>query len=264
MTDSTGKLGAPSLGLALAEGPRAATEAMILLGTRGWLARPPAGDPHGVMVLPGFLGSDSYTRPLRRHLRRIGHEVVGWDQGTNLGPVGLAIGELIGVVEQLAESTGGRISLIGHSLGGIYARELARRFPERVRQVITLGTPFGKGRGQATRAGRLYRSINSNRAASPGESGLAEAPPVPTTSVYSRTDGIVNWRVAVQQEGHARCENIEVLGSHCGMALNASVWYLLADRLSLPVSAWHPFRPPAAARFFYPRTDRAGGETSSA
>ena len=124
------------------------------------------------------------------------------------------------------------ITLVGWSLGGIYAREVAKRLPPRVRQVITIGSPFG-GTPDHTHARWIYRLLNGKKP--PFTQSLAKrlaaAPQVPTTSIFSRTDGIVPWQACIQEGGAPHCENIEVRGSHCGLGWNTEVFRVIADRL---------------------------------
>ncbi|MCY7306429.1 MAG: alpha/beta hydrolase, partial [Rhodoferax sp.] len=124
------------------------------------------------------------------------------------------------------------ISLIGWSLGGIYAREVAKRLAGRVRRVITIGTPFA-GRPNHTNATLVYRLVNGKKP--PFNAALARhlaaAPRVPTTSIYSRTDGVVPWQACLQKGQGRLSENIEVTGSHCGLGWNRAVFRIVADRL---------------------------------
>ena len=125
----------------------------------------------------------------------------------------------------------------------VCSREVAKLLPGRVRQVITIGTPFG-GAENGTRVGWLYRLVSGQPATmSAGLARrLARSPGVPTTSIYSRSDGIVAWQACLQPEGPQR-ENIEVQGSHCGMAWNADVLAIVADRLAQREGAWQKYRP---------------------
>jgi pimeloyl-ACP methyl ester carboxylesterase len=242
----------PSWLLSASDLPRATREAVSLLSLPAWFAALPRGDGHPVMVLPGFAGDDSYNLPLIRFLKALGYHAVGWKQGRNLGHSSLDPQRLGMRVAKLNEHEGRRISLVGHSLGGVFAREAARRHPERVRQVISLGSPIGSGRRGASRLDRVYASLNRK----PGQTDESQwhlAPPVPTTAVYSRTDGIIDWRVALQQRGHGESENVEVCGSHNGLTLNPMVWMLLANRLAQPENDWRPFRTRGVLRMLYPR-----------
>ena len=144
------------------------------------------------------------------------------------------------------------MSLVGHSLGGIFARELARMHPTRVRQVISLGSPFGEGRMTGSIPARLFSALNPPEELPIDQDVLHVAPPVPTTAIYSKGDGIVNWQTSVQVDGHEQTQSIRVRGSHCGMTLNPSVWFLIAERLSQPVDNWTPFERSSWRSLLFP------------
>ena len=245
----------PAAILALTEFQRVALEVISLATLRGLLSDLPRGDSHPVMVLPGFLGSDGYNSALRRFLSRLGYKVHGWGLGRNLGPRGDGMQKIMDRLNFLADRHGEPVSLVGHSLGGIFAREMAREAPNLVRQVISLGSPFGRGRNSGSYPARLFEALNPPEELPVAVDELHWSPPVPTTSVYSKGDGIVNWRTAVQSAdfAHAPVQNIQVRGSHCGMTLNPTVWYILADRLRLPTDDWTPFRIDGLARVLIPR-----------
>ena len=236
----------PHWALALTEAPRVLVEfgAQVLL-RRLLLSKLPRGDGHGVMVIPGFMGDDPFNRSLVDFLNKLGYRACGWQMGRNLGMGSLSLDELRVKLERLGR--GSKVSLIGHSLGGIYAREIARMQPHTIRQVISLGSPFGDGRDGGSHASRLHQMLNPDNRVDPNflrlREGLAIAPPVPTTSIYSKSDGVVNWRTAIQNKNHHQTQNIQVLGSHCGLTLNPSVWYLVADRLLQGETSWQPFKP---------------------
>ena len=207
------------------------------------LQRAPSGDGHPVIVFPGLSASDTSTVPLRAYLKRLGYEPSGWNQGFNFGP---RAGVLKGAKRQLHETYaahGKKVSLIGWSLGGVYARELAKQMPDQVRGVITLGTPFA-GSHKSTNAWRIYE-LTSGRDAGRESAryDLPAAPPVPTTSVYSRSDGIVAWKASLQApcKDNPNTENIEVLASHIGLGLNPSAWWAVADRLAQSEGQWKRF-----------------------
>ena len=218
--------------LAITEAPRAMGDAAVLRLAGGWLKRMPKGNGHGVMVLPGFLGEDNFNRPLVKFLNGLGYHASGWGMGRNLGPGSFSEDQLREKLAKLAAAGDGKVSLIGHSLGGIYAREIARLDPHNFHQVITLGSPFGEGRQTGSHASRLYKRLNP--AADPREEQdqLSVPPPVPTTAIFTKGDGVVNWRTAYQRGYFKQVDNIEVLGSHIGLTLNASVWYWIAKKLA--------------------------------
>jgi pimeloyl-ACP methyl ester carboxylesterase len=237
----------PHWSLALTEAPRALAEygTQVLL-RRVLLSKLPRGDGHGVMVIPGFMGDDPFNRSLVDFLNKLGYRASGWQMGRNLGLGRLSLDDLKVKLGRLGQAGGGKVSLIGHSLGGIYAREIARMQPHTIRQVISLGSPFGEGRESGSYASRLHQRLNPDDQVDPEllrlREELAIAPPVPTTSIYTKGDGVVNWRTAIQNNGHHQTQNIQVIGSHCGLTLNPAVWYLVADRLRHDENSWQPFQ----------------------
>ena len=223
----------PNLLLALSDAPRALTDAIFLKIATPLLRKlPPTQRPQSVMVIPGFLGDDRGNRPLIEFLRHLGHTAVGWDQGRNMGTQSFDEGGLRKSMASLIAAGNGKITLVGHSLGGIYAREIARSEPDSIEQVITLGSPFGRGRQNASHANRLYQRLNPQPDERGNEDTLATPPPVPTTAIYTKADGVVNWRTSVQAGSNHHVHNIEVLGSHIGLNVNAAVWYWIAKKLS--------------------------------
>ena len=155
MTAAAEALRPPSRTLLLLEG-RAVQELGAFWLLRPWLAAAPRGDGHPVLVLPGLLASDLSTQPLRSFLKSHGYAAHGWKQGRNLGLRSGVERSMLERVEELYDRHGGRkISLVGWSLGGIYARQIAKRVPDKVRSVISLGSPF-TGNPKATNAWRVY------------------------------------------------------------------------------------------------------------
>ena len=219
------------------------------------LRRAPRGDGHPVFVLPGLAASDVSTRPLRTYLKAQGYAPHGWKQGPNHGP---RPGVEAGMDARLAELAGRyrrKVSLIGWSLGGVFARELARRSPALVRQVITLGSPFAN-EPKASNAWRLYEALSGRRVDDwPDREAMKLPPPVPSTAIYSRTDGIVAWQ-GCREQASSVTQNIEVESSHCGLGHNPVVLYAIADRLALPEGEWWPFDRGGIRRFLYPDPER--------
>jgi pimeloyl-ACP methyl ester carboxylesterase len=249
--------GAPPLPYLLTEGVRALAEYGLFLGTGPLRLALPHGDGHPVLVLPGLGATDVSTRGLRRMLRRLGYHVHGWRLGRNVGPTERAVTGMRDRLDGLRDRYGQSVSLIGWSLGGIYARNLARESPDAVRQVITLGSPLRLARTDQSRAHWLY-SRYSHLHVTDGSLPLEhEMVPlrVPSTSIYSRFDGIVAWQACLDVPS-PRSENIAVIGSHLGLGHNPAVLWAVADRLAQPAGEWAAFRAPALLRAAYPRPDR--------
>ena len=229
---------------------RAPWEFAALLAATPWLRRLPRGDGHPVLVFPGLGANDFTTAPLRRVLDHLGYVTHPWGQGFNFGPRKGVLKRCNADVRALFERHARPVSLIGWSLGGLYAREMAKELPEHTRSVITLGTPF-TGHPRSTNAWRFYEMVSGQTAHDPAMmEQLRRAPPVPTTSIYSRSDGIVAWRCSVNEPG-PQVENIELHASHVGMGLNPLALYAVADRLAQPAGQWQRFEPSGARRWFF-------------
>jgi len=249
------KIKAPSALLVMMEG-RALFEYGAYLAATPMFKRLPRGDGHPVLVLPGLAATDFSTKPLRSFLKDRGYAPHEWGLGRNLG---LRDGMLEGMLERLDdiyESHGNKVSIIGWSLGGIFARELAKLRPEQVRSVISLGSPHS-GDPKASNAWRFYEYVAGHSVEDPPiETQLHKAPPVPTTSIYTKTDGIVAWQNChqarpVSDVKAAQTENIKVEGSHCGLGVNPGVLYLVADRLAQREGKWRPFANVGARKAFF-------------
>src|SRR6266516_841185 len=203
----------------------------------------------------GLLASDTSTVPLRRFLRWLGYDVRGWNLGRNLGPTDEVLDELPRALVAVAERTGGPVSLIGWSLGGIYARELARQSPGQARQVITLGSPFALTDPRQSRAESAYQRRGHLHAVGsrvPTRDQVARPIGVPSTAAYSRRDGIVSWQACIEPET-ALHENVEVRCGHLGFGIDPATLWLVADRLAVPAGQRRTFRPPPALGPLYPR-----------
>jgi pimeloyl-ACP methyl ester carboxylesterase len=233
---------APSLALLAAEPLRA-----LLDFCSAHLGQPASvqGDGHPVIVYPGLGAGALSTAQLRNHLSACGFAVHDWELGVNTGPAG-GFEDWMAMLARRAcevhEQHGRKVSLVGWSLGGVYAREIAKLFPHRVRQVVTLATPHNS-LGAANHAGTLYKLLGGSTARLTPEmqARLRERPPVPTTSIYSKSDGLVSWRGCLEQKA-ADVENIDVHASHLGMATHPDVLRIVADRLAQAEGAWRPYR----------------------
>ncbi len=217
------------------------------------LSLAPKGDGHMVMAIPGFLANDLTTKAMRMYLNRCGYQTSGWQQGTNYGYSEKVGANLIWRVSRLFKKHG-KISLVGQSLGGVYACELARMYPHMVRFVITLGSPYADIEN-ASNVMWLYRRINGKEHAKKFDYQLQRCripPPVPTTSVFSKTDGIVSWRSSdIDKHHNSQCESVEILGSHIGMSFNPHSLWVVANRLAQAEADWQPFEPTGREKYFY-------------
>ena len=205
----------------------------------------PSGDGHAVVIFPGLASDEKAVAPLKALCRRLGYAAFDWGRGFNTGPQGNVDNWLDALADDVVSITrehAAPISLVGWSLGGIYAREVAKRLDRQVRQVVTIGTPFAGG-ADRTNVGLVYRLVNSQKPKLTDTLAqrLATAPRVPTTSIFSRSDGVVAWQACIQAGRQPQVENIEVSGSHCGLGWNSDVFRVLADRLRQPEGAWRPY-----------------------
>jgi pimeloyl-ACP methyl ester carboxylesterase len=213
--------------------PRALFEFNSSLLLSPLLLQAPRGDGHPVLTLPGFLASDLSMAPMRRYLKELGYDPHAWRMGRNFGGVYGKRKALRELLTGIYEATGRKVSIVGWSLGGVYARDLALQLPDMVRSVITLGSPFANDI-RATNATKLYELLSGEGVDDiPGlREAIAGDLPVPASSIYSRTDGIVNWRTSLVRPS-ATAENIEVhLASHIGLGVNPAALWAVADRLA--------------------------------
>jgi dienelactone hydrolase len=227
-----GRLRPPGLGLLLAEA-RSIFELNASLLLSPLLMRAPRGDGHPVLTLPGFLASDLSMAPMPRYLKELGYNAQAWRMGRNIGGVSRMRAALKDRLSEIYNETGRKVSIVGWSLGGVYARDLALQAPDMVRYVVTLGSPFAND-VRATNATRLYEALSGEPVEDNSElrKAIAGDLPVPTTSIYSRSDGIVNWRTCLVRPS-ATAENIEVhLASHVGLGVNPAALWAVADRLA--------------------------------
>ena len=220
---------------------RATWEFAAGLAALPWLRLAPRGDGHPVLVLPGLVASDVSTRLLRDFLTSRGYDVRGWGLGRNYGPRPGVEDAMLATIDRLHAQSGRTVSLIGQSLGGAYARILAAQRPDAVRGVITLGSPVG-GHPRSSNAWRVYEFTSDKSSVDPQRwEQVTQAPKVPTSSIYSRTDGVVAWQTSVEAAERPNTENIEVVSSHIGMAVHPAVLFAVADRLAQPEGQWRPF-----------------------
>ncbi len=193
----------------------------------------PRGRGEPVMVIPGFGASDVNTAALRRALNQLGYEAVGWGCGRNMGMRPQVRDRLAQSLRSLCEERGQKVTLIGWSLGGVFAREMARHQPQCVRRVFTLGSPFN-GHPNANNLVKLFGLMNPKMRGTPDLDGFRRripAPPVPCIAIHTKSDGIVAWQCSVETEG-AQIENVEVRGTHFGLPINSQVLKVIAERMA--------------------------------
>ncbi|WP_395153204.1 alpha/beta hydrolase [Ilumatobacter sp.] len=238
---------------------RAFSERVAMSVALPLLRRMPKGDGHHVIVLPGFTAGDGSTRPLRHLLRDLGYHSHGWRLGNNLGPTPEILEGLGALLERVHAQAEAPVSIVGWSLGGIFARELARAAPDKIRQVITLGSPIQMVAEDGSSAQMIWKRLQ--RLHSPDfatsrsvRAGYLPHLEVPSTSIYSKTDGVVHWQTALTRRTE-RAENIRVYGSHCGLGFNNSALFAVADRLAQAEGEWSHFRAPLWMRGAYPNSD---------
>ncbi len=250
-----------------AEVPRVALGMHLMASALPLLPTTASGDGHPVLVLPGLGAGDWSTLPLRNFLRLRGWRPYGWHLGRNVGPTAAVRAELPVAVERIARRNRAKVSIIGWSLGGIYARELAHLHPESVRQVITLASPYRLQRPEQSHAGGMFsryahlHAQDDERLTVTGRSAVPV--PVPASSFHSTEDGIVAWQHCVEPPTPTS-ENIRVRSGHLSIGYDPYVMYAIADRLAQPEGRWRPFRAPAPLRCFFPTPDNPHGDADVA
>lgn len=249
----------PAVVLAATEPVRAAVDFNGFIASLPWLAAAPRGDGHAVLVLPGLMASDSSTMVLRNYLELLGYRAYGWHLGRNVGPTAGVVAELPAAVDRISRRNRCRITVIGWSLGGIYARNMAQQRAERIRQVITLGSPYRYSEARTMRAHRVFERYSHLHALTDeGErpsAKLSSQPTVmPSTSIYSKLDGVVPWQQCIEPMDELS-ENIRVHASHIGLGVDPLTLWAIADRLAQSEDAWARFQPPFPLSVLYPKPD---------
>ncbi len=234
----------PSLILGLTEGVRAMVDFGWYLPYRVFNKKEENGDGHPVLILPGFLGSDFSTIPLRSFIHKLGHKVYGWGAGRNYANTNY-VDLLIEKVERIYKRHQEPITIVGWSLGGIYARQIAKHNPDIIRQIIVMGSPF-KGLTEPNNLNWMYELLKKSKIVTEelDEELKADIPkpaPVPTTAIFTKEDGVVPWELCLEEQDNWH-QNVQVRGSHLGLGVNPLVLEIIEDRLKLDKSNWHYFK----------------------
>ncbi|MEH6548974.1 MAG: hypothetical protein V7711_11075 [Pseudomonadales bacterium] len=235
---------------------RAGVEGIALLGSYRVLLKATPGNGDPVLVIPGFTATDNGTFFLRRYLEKIGYDCYGWELGPNQGLSELQFQQLEQRLDDIYQETGRAVSVIGWNLGGLYARALAGRHSHKVKRVISLAAPFALPslNGVSEALSRLYSHYNSDGDIDALFNNASEfwerSPPVPSSSIYSEGDGVINWRFCLDEPGR-QTENIRVMGSHLGLLVNPLVFSVIADRLAEDVEHWRPFAETHRGKFMW-------------
>jgi len=202
-----------------------------LLGAVPRLATAPRGDGRLVVDIPGWKAPEVTGAPLRFYLNRLGYDARGWGFGTNTGDPRRDVKRLAKRVFDLVEEKGEPVSLVGWSLGGVIAREVARLHPDAVRRVITYGTPVAGGAAYTSIARAYARGADVNAEKVARRLHAADPIRVPLTVIFSKRDGVVSWQACIDHVTPG-VEHVEVASTHIGMGIDPDVWAIVADRLS--------------------------------
>jgi pimeloyl-ACP methyl ester carboxylesterase len=253
LTPRSAAAGPPRAVLALLEAPRALAECASFTALAPLLAAGREGHGRPVLVLPGLLANDHSTRPLRRLLNSTGYAAYGWRLGTNIGPTRRIIRGMDAVLDEITDRHGQPASVLGWSLGGMFGYDLARRHRGAVERLITLGSPLYIADARQSRVSRFYNKYAPAHMAdySIDRWRATGAAPVPMTSIFSKTDGVVHWHTCLHPPGPLS-ENIEVYSSHCGLGAHPAAAYAILDRLAAPTNPWPKFVAPARFAIHFP------------
>ncbi len=233
----------PSVFWLLTEAVRAVTELGISYPYQKIYNKTPKGDGHPVLILPGFLASKISTKVLHNFISKAGYTPYDWGIERNWGKIEY-IEFLTKRLEDLHQTHNQQVTLIGWSLGGVFARQIAKERPDLTRQVITMGSPF-LDITKPNNIAWLYTLLNGGKTAEDINplllNNLPLPAPVPSTAIYSKEDGIVPWEACMEKEEDHLHQNIQVHGSHCGLGMNSSVLHIIADRLQCNKENWKHF-----------------------
>jgi esterase/lipase len=203
-----------------------------LLAAAPALALQARGIGQPVLVLPGFGASNTSTAPLRSYLTWLGYQVHGWVLGRNTGNVRQLLPQVVEQVSQVHAQSGSPVNIIGWSLGGVIAREVAREHPTTVRQVVTMGSPLVGG-AKYTSMGGMFEKRGVDLDVMEATLAARERTPisVPVTSIYSKNDGIVGWQASIDRH-NSQVDHVEVHTTHLGLGICPDVFKIIARKLA--------------------------------
>jgi len=217
------------------------------------LMHAPMGDGHPVLLLPGFMGSEGSLLALELFLRSRGYQVQSWGLGRNVGFRPGYASAIEQKIRYLHHESGRKVSLLGWSLGGVFALYGAHQASECVRNVVTMGSPISvdaSGNAVPSLLKALYRLVahpmgSAAHSMQPRAKTLRERKPLPlpVSCLYSLSDGVVPPQEATIEGDPALQENVRVWGSHMGLGFNPLVLQIVADRLAQPEGNWRPYSP---------------------
>jgi pimeloyl-ACP methyl ester carboxylesterase len=211
----------------------------------------PPGDGQPVMVIPGLTTNDISTKIIRTFLKSKNFNAYGWGLGVNIKYTEELERRMIERVDSIAQKHGRKVALIGWSLGGITIRLLASHAPEHIAQLISLGAPFTNVTGR-THVSWWYRLLAGESVKDFRPEWLNELPvqpSMPSTSIYSKTDGMVSWEYCIDWDTGPQTQNIEVYCNHLGFGMNPVVWMIVHDRLRQDTNNWQLFDESKIAEF---------------
>jgi len=235
--------GPPSRGRLVGELATALQPARLLLQSQR-LAVAPRGDGRTAMLLPGWKAPESSMWPIGSYLERLGHRTVGWGLGTNRGTVEEYRDRLVAQVPGMVEGSGRPINLVGWSLGGVVAREVARQLPGQIHRVVTFGTPAIGGPTYTIGAATFGHEESTRIRELQEQLDTTEPITVPITAIFTRRDAAVAWRACIDRAS-TDVTMVEVTSSHIGLGLDPDVWLTAAKALGpSPASSAGPGASP--------------------
>ena len=248
------KIDAPPLFNALLE-TRSAIEWVTMFGIYPLIPKHKASKNKPVLLMPPYLGNDVSTTFVRNYLRSVGFKTYKWELGVNMIN-SKYLPKLVEKLDEIFEKHQEKVSLVGWSGGGIFAKIIANRYPDKVAQLITIGSPVWGVKNMKTPLVRMLEFLRGKTLKARNDKfilELEEIPDVPVTCIYTKTDGLLPWKHCMEAETLRKdIKNIEVFGSHCGMGANASVLLTVANSLNKNITGKEPkgFLPKVESLFF--------------